>query len=205
MVTTAEQDLARGMYGGAVPVRPAPRGIGPPRCLNGHDLTIATCTSSYHHLYGLTEISCNVCFELHDPRSKWCLVDPAKQHSADDAPTPGLALVRIPPVERGGVGQLQLRIDGTVHADLDLAVCGPCRRAVLEHVRSDVPRRGYGRVLVAAALALAPPSDYRWSTTRVDDTVTARAFWATVGWPGALGQPDYCSDMERAAGRLPDW
>lgn len=200
-------DLARGMFGAELPVRPAPRGIGPPHCLNGHDLAVARSHSGYHHRYGLSEVSCNVCTDLHDKRSRWCLVDPARQHAAADAPATGLALVRIPPAERGGVGQLQLRIDGVTLADLDLAVCGPCRRAVLEQLRVDEPhtRRGYGRVLVAAALELAPPSEYRWSTTRVGDTVIARAFWASVSWPGVLGEPEYCTDMERAAGRLPDW
>jgi len=33
-------------------------------------------------------------------------------------------------------------------------------------------------VLVVAALTLASPSDYRWSTTRLDDTVDARTFLA---------------------------
>lgn len=66
-------------------------------------------------------------------------------------------------------------------------------------------RRGCGRLLVAAALSLAPPDRYDWSTTRVDDTPVARAFWAGVGWPGVLGSPRPCTDMDRAAGRLPDW
>jgi len=60
-------------------------------------------------------------------------------------------------------------------------------------------------VLVAAALTLAPPADYRWSTTRIDDDPVARAFWAGVDFPGDVGVPGYCTDMERAAGRLPDW
>jgi GNAT superfamily N-acetyltransferase len=117
--------------------------------------------------------------------------------------------VRIRPAEpRGGIGRLQLRIDGDTLADLDLAICGPCRRAVLEQVRVDEDHRrfGYGRVLVAAALALAPPSEYSWSTTTIrHDDIVVRAFWSSVDWPGTLGDPHYCTDMERAAGRLPDW
>jgi GNAT superfamily N-acetyltransferase len=76
---------------------------------------------------------------------------------------------------------------------------------VLEQVRVDPghSRHGYGRVLVAAALALAPACD--WSTTAVDQTdPVARAFWAAVNWPGQLGTPAYCSDMRRAAGLSPD-
>jgi GNAT superfamily N-acetyltransferase len=94
----------------------------------------------------------------------------------------------------------------TCHDAQEYANLRAFRRAVLEQVRVDEPhrRRGFGRVLVAAALALAPPNDYQWSTTTVDDHVVAHAFWAAVGWPGQF-KPDYCTDMDRAAGRLPDW
>ncbi|WP_116050811.1 hypothetical protein [Amycolatopsis palatopharyngis] len=46
---------------------------------------------------------------------------------------------------------------------------------VIEHVRVDPEylRRGYGRVLVAGALARGP--GYRWSTTAVIDSAIARA------------------------------
>lgn len=202
-----EWDVARGLYGRAVPVRPALDDHVPPTCLRGHNLAIASARSSYHHWYDLTEITCGVCHALSDPLASWCLVDPSRQHALDTAPCTGLVLVRIPPAVRGGVGQLGLWIDGVPLADLDLAVCGPCKRAVIEHVRTDEShrRRGYGRVLVAAAFTLAPPTDYHWSTTRVSDDPVARAFWAGVSWPGKLGDATYCSDMERAAGRLPDW
>ncbi|OLF16172.1 hypothetical protein BU204_18330 [Actinophytocola xanthii] len=115
----------------------------------------------------------------------------------------GLVLVRVPPAVRAGVGQLRMRLDGVVVADADLAVCAPCRRAVLEQVRVDEAHRrlGYGRVLVAAALAVAPPGQgYDWSTTTVLNSPATRAFWAAVGWPGQLGRPDRCTDMVRAVG-----
>lgn len=204
-VSDQRRDLERGLYGRAVPVRPAPSGDSPVKCLRGHDLAIATSRSGYHHWYALTEITCGVCYALGDPLASWCLVDPAQQYDLETAPHSGLVLVRTPPALRGGVGQLALWIDGEPQADVDLAICGPCRRAVLEQVRTDAPRRGYGRVLVAAALALAPPTAYRWSTTRIADDPIARAFWAGISWPGKLGEPAYCTDMDRAAGRLPDW
>jgi GNAT superfamily N-acetyltransferase len=206
-VSEQAQDIARGLYGRTVPVRPAPGVRPPPTCLRGHDLELATVRSSYHHLYGLTELTCNICYELRDERASWCLIDPAKQHQANSAPDRGLVLVRLPPPDRGGVGQLQLQLDGVPRADLDLAVCPPCRRAVLEQVRVDegTRRHGYGRVLVAAALTMAAPTEYRWSTTSVSRDPVARAFWAGIGWPGVLGTPDYCTDMDRAAGRLPDY
>jgi hypothetical protein len=203
-VSDQRRDLERGLYGRAVPVRPAPGGDSPTECLRGHDLAIATAKSGYHHWYALTEITCGACYALGDPLASWCLVDPAQQYDAGTAPCSGLALVRIPPAVRGGVGQLELWIDGATQAGIGLAVCGPCRRAVIEEVRADVPRRGYGRVLVAAALALAPPTTYRWSTRRLPDDPVIRAFWAGISWPGRLDQPDHCTDMDRAAGRLPD-
>jgi GNAT superfamily N-acetyltransferase len=205
-VSDRERDVGRGLYGRALPVRPGRDNRIPPACPRGHDLAIAGARSGYHHRYALTEITCGVCDSLRDPLASWCLVDPARQHTLATAPHTGLVLVRIPPVARGGTGHLKLWIDGVARADIDLAVCGPCKRAVIEHVRTDEShrRRGYGRVLVTAALSLAPAAEYRWSTTRIDDDV-ARAFWAGIGWPGELGKPAYCTDMERAAGRLPDW
>jgi hypothetical protein len=89
--------------------------------------------------------TCAACWALRDERATWCLVDSAVQHQADTAPAYGLALVRIPPTQpRGGVGQLQLRVDGEVRGDVDLAVCGPCQRAVLEQVRVDPNHRRQG-------------------------------------------------------------
>jgi GNAT superfamily N-acetyltransferase len=193
-------------FGDRRPLRPSPRAHTLDRCLRGHDLRVAGFTTGWSPGLRLPRQTCEVCWALQDERASWCLVDPAEQHQADTAPAYGLALVRIPPaVPRGGVGQLQLRVDGQVRGDVDVAVCGPCRRAVLEQVRVDPGsrRRGYGRVLVAAALALAPSCT--WSTTAVDQAdPVACAFWATIDWPGQLGTPAYCSDMQRAAGLGPD-
>jgi GNAT superfamily N-acetyltransferase len=205
-VSEQDRDVARGLYGRALPVRPGHHHRVPHTCLRGHDLTIAGAGSSYHHRYALTEITCVVCYALRDPLASWCLVNPAHQHTLATAPRTGLVLVRIPPATRGGTGQVRLWIDGVAVADIDLAICGPCRRGVLEHVRTDEPhrRRGYGRVLVAAALSLAPPATFRWSTTKINDDPVARAFWAGIGWPGELGRPAYCTDMERASGTASD-
>ena len=73
---------------------------------------------------------------------------------------------------------------------------------MLEHVRVDESYRryGYGRVLVAAALTLG--RGYDWSTTAVNKSIEARAFWATVGWPG-VGRPKYCSYQQEAADATP--
>jgi GNAT superfamily N-acetyltransferase len=206
-VSEQGRDVERGLYGRVVPVRPARDERIPRTCPRGHTLSIAGARSRYHHRYALTGLTCGVCHSLHDPLASWCLVNPARQHAVDDAPQTGLVLVRLPPAVRGGPGQLRLWVDGIALADIDVLICGPCRRGVVEHVRTDLlhRRRGYGRVLVAAALSLAPPASYRWSTTKVTDDPVAMAFWAGVNWPGELGHPAYCADMDRAAGRLPDW
>ena len=197
---------ARGEFGDAHPLRPAAGGRLLDRCPRGHDLQVAGTTTGWAAGLRLATQTCTACWGVRDERATWCLVDPAVQHRLDQAPTYGLALVRIPPaMPRGGVGRLQLRVDGHARGDVDIALCGPCHRAVLEQVRVDTGylRRGYGRVLIAAVLALAPA--YDWSTTAVDraDPV-ACAFWAAVHWPGTLGTPAYCSDMLRAAELTPD-
>jgi hypothetical protein len=77
---------------------------------------------------------------------------------------------------------------------------------VLTRVRVDElqRRRGYGRVLVAAAVTLMPGAS--WSTTTIDrNDPVAQSFWAAVLFPGTLGEPQWCTDMQRAAGTLPDW
>jgi GNAT superfamily N-acetyltransferase len=112
-------------------------------------------------------------------------------------------VVVSPPVARGGVGHLVLQVNRHPVGDIDLALCGPCQVGLIHHLRVDPEhrRRGYGRALLAAALARGPA--YRWSTTAVDDTAVARAFWAAVADPGLhLGHPSPCSDMRSAAGMV---
>ncbi|MQA10529.1 MAG: GNAT family N-acetyltransferase [Pseudonocardiaceae bacterium] len=202
-------DVERGMYGSHGAVRPAVgRGSAqsPDYCLRGHRLQIAGVTGRYSHYYRLTDITCEVCYALKDPLATWYLIDPTEQYSAEDADTMGLVLVLIPPAMRGGLGHIELWLGGVSVGDIDLRACGPCRRAVLEHVRVDEKyrRMGYGRVLVAAAVARAP--GYSWSTTTMDTSLATRAFWAAVGdqVPGDIGgPPNYCTDMLRAAEHTP--
>lgn len=193
----------QGEFGHPVPVRPA-TGNGsertPTRCLRGHVLAVAGAGSGWSHFYSLPDVTCRVCRQLGDPVATWCLIDPTVQYSADGAPTQGLVLVVILPSVRGGVGRIELRLDDRVVGDVDLRACGPCATAVLEHIRVDQQFRGigYGRVLAAAAFVRAPASRYRWSSTEVNKSVEAWAFWAAVGFPARLGQPEYCADMIHA-------
>ncbi|HET6502278.1 MAG TPA: GNAT family N-acetyltransferase [Amycolatopsis sp.] len=202
MIDRRRTSGAQGEFGHAVPVRPAV-GDGsariPDRCPRGHHLRISGAGSGWSHFYDLPDVTCRVCAALGDTAT-WCLLDPTRQPAAEAAPERGLTLVRFPPARRAGIGRIELQLNGQTVGEVSLAACGPCRRAVLTGIRvDDVPvnyrRLGYGRVLVAAALARAPAARYRWSTTALRDTVEARAFWAAVGFPGTVGHPTYCSDM----------
>jgi len=136
-----------------------------------------------------------VCLELGHEPATWGLIDPATQ--VTEPTGRGLELVATPPPVRGGVGRIALDVDHSFLADVDLMICGPCRRAVLEQIRVDeeVRRLGYGRLLVSAALVRAPADQYRWSATETADSTEARAFWSRVPFPGTLGDPTYCTDM----------
>lgn len=194
----------RGEFGVAGAVRPA-AGSGsrrmPAQCLRGHTLAVGGATAGWSHAYGLPTVTCEVCYarrDTRDAKATWCLLDPTVQYSAGTAPDLGLVLVTLPPVQRrAGVGRIELRWDRKPVGAVWLAICAPCRRALLTGLRVEPDRRqlGYGTVLVAAALALAAPPDYRWSTTTLPDSPEVLAFWATVGGFPGLGAPEPCSDM----------
>lgn len=177
----------------------------PDQCPRGHNRTVAGVQLGYSHLYCAHTVACNVCLELGHEPAMWGLANPAAQ--VTEPTGRGMELVVTPPSVRGGVGRIALHVDHSCLADIDLMVCGPCRRAVLEQIRVDeeVRRLGYGRLLVAAALLRGPADQYRWSTTVAVDTTEARAFWSRLAFPGTLGEPTYCTDMRVAAGLTPDF
>jgi GNAT superfamily N-acetyltransferase len=117
------------------------------------------------------QLICLLCAEIH-ATGTWALIDPARQVSID-------------------------AVDLAAASGLDLTLCPVDRNGVIEHVRADHRRLGYGRLLVAAARTLDP--DYRWTTTTIQPTLEAKAFWATVGWDG-VGEPHYCSHQREATG-----
>ncbi|WP_020672309.1 GNAT family N-acetyltransferase [Amycolatopsis nigrescens] len=207
MIESVRRSGAQGEFGHAVPVRPARdrAALFPAWCLRGHELKIAGAGRGWSHFYNLPRVTCQVCYDQRDPAASWCLIEPADQYPPDKAPQEGLKLHAVAPLVRGGIGRIELHLDGHAVGDLDLAACGPCRRAVIEQLRVDHDHRrlGYGRILIAAALSRAPADKYDWSTTKITDTVETRAFWAASGFPGTLGQPQYCTDMLRAAQKLP--
>lgn len=194
--------------GGVVPVRPWPSSgaLGPSHCLRGHDLQRAGVAVGFNSLYDLPSRRCELCIEQRDERATWCLADPANVIDQPDGAT-GLRLIQSPPAVRGGTGTIAVVVHHHIIGDVDVAVCGPCGRACLEQVRVDerYRRMGFGRLLLTAVLTRMPAERYNWSTTAIAADLPARAFWATVNFPGVLGQPDYCRDQRAAAGEYVEW
>jgi len=172
------------------------------RCPRGHVLALGGRSGGYDHDYRATVLRCAICGHDDIGAGTWALIDPTAQVPESAATGQGMELVVFPPPVRAGVGRIELRLRGHVLGDIDLTLCGVDRRGVIEHVRVDPPRRrlGYSRLLVAAARARGV--GFTWTTTKVQDTFEARAFWARIGWPG-VGEPFYCSHMSEAAGFPP--
>ena len=176
-------------------------------CMNRHHLDRGGWTSGFDHALWLSTSTCKLCRELKLPRATWFEVDLRFQH--EEPPTnQELHLVAVPPAVLGGVGQIVLQIRGRPVADLDVRMCHVDERGVIEHIRVDdatdtskgYRRRGFGSLLVA--MALSRGTGYRWSTSKVTDTIEARAFWARQDLPERmeLGEPFYCSHMKLADG-----
>lgn len=116
----------------------------------------------------------------------------------------GVEVVAVPPVVEHAPGRLELHLDGRAVAEVDVSLCGVCRVGVIEHVRVEPTfrRRGFGRRVVAAALACGP--GYRWSTTEVTGH-QAQRFWDGIGFTSdhEAGVPGWCEHMRAAWQRMP--
>ncbi|MGW4487873.1 GNAT family N-acetyltransferase [Amycolatopsis sp. NPDC004368] len=170
-------------------------------CLNGHRLDIAGRNSSFNPDLWLATGSCNLCQELRLPRSSWGSVGLRFAHE-EPLGRHYLSLVAHPPQIRSGVGQIVMELHGKPLGDLDVRMCAVDQRGVIEQVRvdEDCRRHGVGTVLVTAALSRG--QGYAWSTTALENTTAARAFWASYrpSVPLQLGEPAYCSHMREADG-----
>ncbi|HKN54919.1 MAG TPA: GNAT family N-acetyltransferase [Amycolatopsis sp.] len=169
------------------------------RCLNGHVLALAGQHSSFDRAVWLHTWTCNLCRDLRLPRASWYEVDHLEMEGEGPSHERLVLAMRRPDVP-AGVGQIEVRLHRKAIADLDLRMCWIDERGVIEQVRVDEPyrRRGFGTLLVATALARRP--GYRWSTTPIEDTIAARAFWAAQRLPPGLqlGDPFHCSHMHEA-------
>ncbi|TKG61504.1 GNAT family N-acetyltransferase [Prauserella endophytica] len=202
-----------GQFGRAVPVLPQLRyeltargGLRehhPAHCPRQHPVGSGTVWVGWNARLRLRQLTCRAC-HAHDPAiSTWCIVDPGyQQRRAEQTDGLGVEIVAIPPEHHpAGVGRIEIRLNGRAVGDIDLALCAQCQAGIIEHIRVDPPphrRRGFGRVLLAAALSRG--RGYRWSTTAIEDTDSAHQFWKAVSDPALrLGLPERCPDMRAAA------
>ncbi|WP_290050346.1 GNAT family N-acetyltransferase [Amycolatopsis solani] len=176
---------ARGEYGGLIPVRPASSKL--VVCLRGHrlDLDLYDKLKPYSHRYRLHGTLCEVCraqegCDLAARRlAEWAHLDVTIQHPPGLAPDDGLVLVAHPPAAGTLAGRIELQLAGTEVGAVTASLCASCQTATLDyvHVAAEYRRLGFGRTLVAAAMARAPC--YRW-TAPLPDGPVAQSFRARI-------------------------
>ena len=176
---------ARGESGGLIPVRPTTGAL--VVCLRGHrlDVDLYDKLKPYSHRYRLHGTLCEVCRaqEGCEPAARrlaeWAHLDVNVQHAPGSPPGDGLVLVAYSPPAGTLVGRIELHLDGTEVGAVTASLCASCRTATLDyvHVAAEYRRLGFGRTLVAAAVARAP--SYRW-TAPLPDGPVAQSFRARI-------------------------
>ncbi len=176
---------ARGEFGGLIPIRPATGKL--VACLRGHrlDLDLYDKLMPYSHRYRLHGTLCEVCRaqEGCDPAARrlaeWAHLDVTVQHASDADPGDGLVLVAHPPAAGTLAGRIELRLDGAEVGVVTASPCASCQTATLDyvHVAAEYRRLGFGRTLVAAAIAREP--SYRW-TAPLPEGPVAQSFRARI-------------------------
>jgi GNAT superfamily N-acetyltransferase len=176
---------ACGEFGGLIPVRPATRKL--VVCLRGHrlDLDLYDKLKPYSHRYRLHGTLCEVCRaqEGCEPTARrlaeWAHLDVTIQYAPGTASVDGLVLVAYPPAAGTLAGRIELHLDGTEVGAVTASLCASCRMATLDyvHVAAEYRRLGFGRTLVASAVARAP--SYRW-TAPLPDGPVAQSFRARI-------------------------
>ncbi|HWD06704.1 MAG TPA: GNAT family N-acetyltransferase [Amycolatopsis sp.] len=174
---------ARGEFGALVPVRPQTGTL--VTCLRGHHLDLYGKLKPYSHRYRLQGTLCEVCRvqERYDPATRrlaeWAHLDVEVQRTPATGPAEGLVLVAHPPAAGSLAGRIELRLDGVEVGAVTASLCVGCRAATLDyvHVTAEYRRLGFGRTLVAAAVARAP--SFRW-TAPLPDGPVAQSFRARI-------------------------
>ena len=176
---------ARGEFGALVPVRPATGKAAV--CLRGHrlDLDLYDKLAPYSHRYRLDGTLCEVCRALEgcEPAARrlaeWAHLDVTVQHAPGMAPGDGLVLVARPPAAGSLAGWIELHLDGTEVGAVTVSLCASCRTGTLDyvHVAAGYRRLGFGRTLVAAAVARGPSC--RWMAPLPEGPV-AQSFRARI-------------------------
>ncbi|MFB9686030.1 GNAT family N-acetyltransferase [Amycolatopsis plumensis] len=155
--------------------------------MRGHrlDLDLYGKLKPYSHRYRLHGTLCEVCRgqEGCEPTARrlaeWAHLDVTVQHAPETAPGDGLVLVACPPAVGMLAGRIELHLDGVEVGAVTASPCASCRMATLDyvHVAVEYRRLGFGRTLVAAAVARAPA--YRW-TAPLPDGLVAQSFRARI-------------------------
>ncbi|MFI5590131.1 GNAT family N-acetyltransferase [Amycolatopsis sp. NPDC051758] len=155
--------------------------------MRGHwlNLDLYDKLAPYSHRYRLHATLCEVCrsMEACDPSKRrlaeWAHFDVTSPRAFDPAFGDGLLLVVREPPPGTLAGQIDLHLDRAQVATATLSICVPCRTATLDYVHVVAGYRllGYGRTLVAAAVARAPA--YRW-TAPLPDGPVAQSFRARI-------------------------
>ncbi|WP_396126759.1 GNAT family N-acetyltransferase [Amycolatopsis sp. FBCC-B4732] len=165
-----------GEFGGLIPVRPATGALVVCCAATGSTWTFTTSSSPT-----AAATACTPLFEvaaLRKAASLWSGASPNARTStspSSTAPSDGLALVAYPPAAGTLAGRIGLQLDGAEVGTVTASPCAGCRTATLDyvHVAADYRRLGFGRTLVAAAVARAP--SYKW-TTSLPDRPVAQSF-----------------------------
>ncbi len=91
----------------------------------------------------------------------------------------GVDLDRRPPAAGSLAGRIELHLDGTEVGAVTASLCASCRTGTLDyvHVAAGYRRLGFGRTLVAAAVARGPSN--RWMAPLPDGPV-AQSFRARI-------------------------
>jgi hypothetical protein len=174
---TGEGGGPRNDYGTGGPVWPNVDGHNwrSPRCPRGHLLSVAGTNGEFCHLYRAHQLIFLLCAEIH-ATGTWALIDPARQVAIRRRRSRG----RQRPASGQGAaaGPLRRRPDRASDRPpdprrIDIMLCPVDRNGVIEHVRTDHRRLGYGRLLVAAARTLG--TGYRWTTTTILPTLDVRS------------------------------
>jgi predicted acetyltransferase len=126
--------------------------------------------------------------------------------SLSRSPAGRIDLVQVPAALPTGLEYFEIRSDGEPVGSVDVRACPTCRIAVVIHIRVAEPYRRRGLATAALRAGMTSRPGYRWSTSPVEDTDGARAFWRVItagGWPGTIGEAEECQHMREADQRLP--
>ncbi|MCI2423843.1 hypothetical protein MOQ72_41210 [Saccharopolyspora sp. K220] len=90
--------------------------------------------------------------------------------AADDDGVADAELVLMPEERPAGPAAVEVCLGGVIVGDVTFRVCRSCRLAVVEHVRVESRQRRRRLAALAINFLVSRWSDYRWTTSPIDDT-----------------------------------